>query len=77
MAELVRAKVEAGEYASESDVIRDGLRTLVARDGAIEAWLREQVVPATKALAAGSSRTLTESGVRKHLAQKRTRTDGR
>lgn len=44
MAEMVRAKVAAGEYASESEVIRDGLRTLAARDKAIETWLREQVV---------------------------------
>ncbi len=77
MAELVRSKVEAGEYASESEVIRDGLRTLVARDRAIEAWLREQVVPAAKAVAADSSRALTASEVRKHLAQKRTRADSK
>ena len=32
MADLIRAKVEAGEYASESEVIRDGLRVLIARD---------------------------------------------
>jgi putative addiction module CopG family antidote len=30
MAQLVRAKVESGEYASESEVIRDGLRALEA-----------------------------------------------
>jgi len=33
MAQLVRAKVAAGEYASESEVIRDGLRNF-ARDRA-------------------------------------------
>ena len=32
MAELVRSKVAAGEYATESEVIRDGLRTLATRD---------------------------------------------
>lgn len=31
MAEMVKAKVASGEYATESEVIRDGLRTLVAR----------------------------------------------
>lgn len=76
MAELVRAKVAAGEYASESEVIRDGLRTLVARDKAVEAWLREQIVPAAKALAADASGTLTASDVRKHLAHKRKQTGG-
>ncbi|KAG0163512.1 hypothetical protein DFQ30_011440, partial [Apophysomyces sp. BC1015] len=59
MAELVKSKVAVGEYASESEVIRDGLRTLAARDKAIDAWLREQVVPAAKALAADPSRALT------------------
>jgi antitoxin ParD1/3/4 len=43
MAEMVRTKVASGEYASESEVIRDGLRTLPARDAAVERWLREEV----------------------------------
>ena len=43
MAEAVRAKVAAGEYATESEVIRDGLRVLLARDRAIEDWLRKGV----------------------------------
>ena len=34
-----KVKVRAGEYASESEVIRDGLRALMARDRVIEAWL--------------------------------------
>lgn len=50
MAEMVKAKVSSGEYASESEVIRDGLRTLVARDAAIEKWLFEEVVPTIEAL---------------------------
>lgn len=48
MAEMVKAKVASGEYASESEVIRDGLRTLIARDAAIEKWLVEEVVPTMK-----------------------------
>ena len=36
MAETVRAKVAAGTYATESEVIRDGLRVLMARDRAME-----------------------------------------
>jgi antitoxin ParD1/3/4 len=36
MAEAVRAKVAAGEYATESEVIRDGLRLLLARDRVVE-----------------------------------------
>lgn len=45
MAKMVKDKVESGEYATESEVIRDGLRSLAARDAAIEKWLREDVVP--------------------------------
>ena len=39
MAEAVKAKVAAGEYATESEVIRDGLRALMARDREMEGWL--------------------------------------
>ncbi|PPU07886.1 type II toxin-antitoxin system ParD family antitoxin [Xanthomonas arboricola] len=49
MADQVRSKVASGEYASESEVIREGLRTLLARDRAMEAWLREQVIPVAQA----------------------------
>jgi putative addiction module CopG family antidote len=64
MAELVRAKVATGEYATESEVIRDGLRTLLARDRAVEAWLREQVAPAYDALKADPSRAVSADDVR-------------
>jgi antitoxin ParD1/3/4 len=43
MAAMVKAKVASGEYASESEVVRDGLRALQARDAALEAWLRGEV----------------------------------
>jgi antitoxin ParD1/3/4 len=44
MLEMVKAKVSSGEYATESEVIRDGLRTLQARDNALEKWLQQEVV---------------------------------
>jgi antitoxin ParD1/3/4 len=44
MLEMVKAKVSSGEYATESEVIRDGLRTLQSRDAAVEKWLLEEVV---------------------------------
>ena len=52
MADVVKAKVAAGEYATESEVIRDGLRALLARDRALENWLVGQVAPAYDALKA-------------------------
>lgn len=68
MADAVKAKVRAGEYASESEVIRDGLRALMARDRAIESWLHRQVGPAYDALKADPSRGITPQQLRARLA---------
>lgn len=73
MAALVKAKVAAGEYATESEVIRDGLRVLLARDRAMDDWLRDQVIPAAAALAANPERALSAEQVREHMATKRQR----
>jgi len=43
LAAMVKAKVSAGEYATESEVIRDGLRLVLARDRAVADWLRNAV----------------------------------
>jgi len=74
MADVVKAKVRAGEYATESEVIRDGLRTLLARDRAIESWLRDQVGPAYDALKADPSRAVSADQVRTRLAAEYART---
>lgn len=68
MADAVRAKVRAGEYASESEVIRDGLRALMARDRAVESWLQDQVGPAYDALKADPSSAVTADQLRARLA---------
>ncbi|KMN09770.1 type II toxin-antitoxin system ParD family antitoxin [Pseudomonas sp. FSL R10-1350] len=68
MAEAVKAKVAAGEYATESEVIRDGLRALMARDRALESWLVSQVAPAYDALKADPSRAVSIDEVRARLA---------
>ena len=68
MAEAVKSKVASGEYATESEVIRDGLRVLIARDRAVENWLLEQVGPAYDALKADSSRVVTVEQMRARLA---------
>ncbi len=44
MAQLVKEKVASGAYATESEVIREGLRALSARDAAEEEWLRTEGV---------------------------------
>jgi len=71
MAAAVKAKVAGGEYATESEVIREGLRALLARDRAMEKWLREQVVPTAIALETDPAKGLTVKQVREHLAHRR------
>jgi len=53
MAQMVKDKVASGAYASESEVIRDGLRALQARDAAVERWLHESVAPIFDRVMAG------------------------
>jgi putative addiction module CopG family antidote len=56
MAAMVKAaKVASGEYASESEVVRDGLRALKARDAAMEAWLRDEAAKSYDEFAADRS----------------------
>ena len=67
MAEAIKTKVQTGEYASESEVIRDGLRALLARDAAVESWLRNEVGAAFDALKKNPSRAISIADVRAHL----------
>jgi putative addiction module CopG family antidote len=64
MAALVKAKVASGEYASESEVIRDGLRALNARERAVDDWLRQQALPSYDAYRADPSKGLSLDEVR-------------
>lgn len=74
MARMVKSKVASGEYASESEVIRDGLRTLQARDRALEKWLRTDVAAAYDEAKADPSSLLGAARVRDHLAKLHKRT---
>jgi len=64
MAAAVKTKVTNGEYASESEVICEGLRALQARDQAMENWLKNVVCPAYDAIKAGKMRLYTIDEVR-------------
>lgn len=68
MAAQVRAKVAAGEYASESEVIRDGLRALQAREKAVESWLRNEIAPVYDALKSDPARGRSINDVKATLA---------
>src|SRR5690625_3260690 len=64
MAEVLRERVRSGAYASESEVIRDGLRALFARGQAVDAWLREEVAASYDALIADPNDVATADAVR-------------
>jgi antitoxin ParD1/3/4 len=64
MAALVKEKVSLGEYASESEVVRDGLRSLLARDRAVEHWLQGTVANAYDAMQLAPARALSAVQVR-------------
>jgi len=68
MAEAIKTKVRSGEYATESEVIREGLRALLNRDRAIESWLQNEVGVAYDALKSNPSRAVTADQVRERLA---------
>ena len=73
MADIVKDKVRTGEYATESEVIRDGLRALLARDRAVESWLHNQVGRAYDALKADPTRAVTIHQVRAYLRDEHNR----
>lgn len=70
MADSVKQRVEEGEYASESEMVREGLRALFARDEAVERWLNEEVAQAYDSVRADPSRTRTLTEVRARLASR-------
>ena len=65
----LKERVTSGAYASESEVVRDGLRALFAREEAIEAWLRAEVVSSHDEQRADPSRALRSADLRSHLSQ--------
>lgn len=67
-ASYIDSLVEAGTYASASEVVRVGLRALQERDAAVERWLREEVVPVYDTMQAQSKRGLSVDQVTAGLA---------
>jgi putative addiction module CopG family antidote len=71
MAQLIKDKVASGGYATESEVIRDGLRALQERDAAVEQWLRTEGIARYDAYHADPSRLMsaeeTWSDLQRHI----------
>jgi len=69
--EWVRSLVATGGYASDSEVIREGLRVLKAREQAVEKWLREEVLPAYQKLKDDPGSNMSVEQLRTALAKRR------
>ena len=68
MAEALKERVASGAYASESEVVRDGLRALFSRDKAIEAWLSTEVAASYDELRSDPTRAISAADMRADLA---------
>lgn len=68
MADALRERVESGAYASESEVIRDGLRALFSQEEAVERWLRTEVAASVDAMRADPARAISSDDMRTYLA---------
>jgi len=64
----VEAKVESGEYAHASEVVRDGIRLLMREEAAKLEWLRGAIAVGMADLKAG--RTIPAEEVRAELARR-------
>ncbi|GAA4388123.1 antitoxin ParD1/3/4 [Brevibacterium pityocampae] len=73
MADALRERVRSGEYASESEVVRDGLRALFARDIAIERWLQDEVAAAYDSAVESPAEAASPDEVRARLASRHSR----
>ena len=77
MAKDIAEKVASGEYASESEVIRDGLRALQARDKAVEQWLTGEVGDIHDRMKAEPARGRSVGDVKASLGRAHKRTSKR
>jgi antitoxin ParD1/3/4 len=58
LSQYIDKLVNSGAYASGSEVVRAGLRSLQERDQAVDCWLREEVAAAYDALRANPGRAI-------------------
>ncbi len=71
MADMIAEKVRSGEYLSESDVVVDGLLSLVFEDGPhqteIDRWIETDMVPMLEAIDADPSLLIPLEDARRQL----------
>jgi antitoxin ParD1/3/4 len=66
-ARYIDAQVAAGAYASGSEVVRAGLRSLQERHAVLERWLREEVLPTIHRMEADPSRGIPADRVLENI----------
>ena len=71
MAASIRRLVQSRRYASENDVVYDGLRTLLTQEQVIEDWLRSEVTDTYDSMVTDPARALTSAQVRERIAARR------
>lgn len=76
LVEMVHRKVASGEYATEAEVIADGLEALDDDRRRFESWLREDVAPALDELRADPSRAVSVEEVEAMLDEEFERSVG-
>jgi antitoxin ParD1/3/4 len=76
MAEVVEQKVRSGDYASVSEVLRDGMRALMERDAAVERWLREEVIAGHAEYLADPSKAVPAADILDRIKRRRRATRG-
>lgn len=69
--EFVRERTAEGDYNSDSEVIRDGLRLLKERDNAVRQWLTEKVVPSYLQYKANPESAMTREQIEEQLDRDR------
>ncbi|MGO1592467.1 MAG: ribbon-helix-helix domain-containing protein [Ancrocorticia sp.] len=75
MADALKERVASGAYASESEVVRDGLRALFSQEEAVERWLRTEVLASVEATRADPSRAINSEDMRTYLSGLRAKYD--
>lgn len=74
--DFVREQTAGGDYNSDSEVIRDGLRLLKERDKAVRQWLAENVVPAYLQYKANPGTAMTREQIEEKLNHERRKRRG-
>ena len=71
--EFVRRKVESGAYASETDVVREGISALQDEDAELERWVKEVGGPRYDSFHANPSSGIPIDEVERNLEARRRR----